>query len=98
MGAGGAFGAGLFISKFNNFSVPLGQVFCSKQSPISCANEREIDGELLEYRIIFAPEMAPNGLRAIPEIGNKHARRVARNEARTYRNLLKDGRGPQRDA
>ena len=66
--------AGLFISNFRGFSVEVGEVFCSKLTPFDCRFDREIDGELLKNALKFAPKMAPNGLRAIPEIGNKHAR------------------------
>ena len=65
---------GLFISNFQGFSVEVGGVFCSKLTSVDCRFDREIDGELLKNALKFAPKMAPNGLRAIPEIGNKHAR------------------------
>ena len=46
---------------------------------------REIDGELLENVVKFVPEVAPNGLRAIPEIGNKHASAAPPNPCRSSR-------------
>ena len=65
--------AGLFICNFQVFSVTLGEVFSSKLPPVDCKFDREIDGDLLENGVKFAQEMAPNGLRSISEIGNKHA-------------------------
>ena len=64
---------GLFISSFQGFSVEVGEVFCSKLTPVDCRFDREIDGDLPENDVKFPQEMAPNGLRSIPEIGNKHA-------------------------
>ena len=63
----------LSISNIRGFSVTLGEVFSSKLTPIDCRFDREIDGDLPENGVKFPQEMAPNGLRSIPEIGNKHA-------------------------
>ena len=51
-------------------------MFSSKLTPVDCRFDREIDGDLPENGVKFAQKMAPNGLRPIPEIGNKHARRA----------------------
>ena len=64
----------LFICNFQGFSVTLGEVFSSKLTPVDCRFDREIDRDLPENGVKFPQEMAPNGLRSIPEIGNKHAR------------------------
>ena len=54
--------------QFPGFFGSSWRVFSSKLAPVDCNIDRKFDGELLENGIQFAPEMAPNGLRAIPEI------------------------------